>query len=197
MEGALKITFHPCHGQGNQALSPCSSLVLVPAVLPWLGFWLFSFLKAFLWCLSICPSLPPPVCVPTACDHCLRALETAEENAQRLLGKSSLVLPHPEQCSIRKDLHQQCPRCQVRLCAPLGIFESFPFPCQGLCWSGEGAQPAQLDPGAPFPVPSLQVTYCSAECRQAALEQYHQVLCLGPSRDDPAHPLNKLQEAWR
>ncbi|RMB88726.1 hypothetical protein DUI87_34902 [Hirundo rustica rustica] len=47
-----------------------------------------------------------------ACDHCLRALETAEENAQRLLGKSSLVLPHPEQCSIRKDLHQQCPRCQ-------------------------------------------------------------------------------------
>ncbi|NXE42707.1 SMYD5 protein, partial [Ptilorrhoa leucosticta] len=88
-----------------------------------------------------------------ACDHCLRALETAEENAQRLLGKSSLVLPHPEQCSIRKDLHQQCPRCQV--------------------------------------------TYCSAECRQAALEQYHQVLCLGPSRDDPTHPLNKLQEAWR
>lgn len=51
--------------------------------------------------------------LPTACDHCLRALETAEENAQRLLGKSSLVLPHPEQCSIRKDLHQQCPRCQV------------------------------------------------------------------------------------
>lgn len=50
---------------------------------------------------------------PPACDHCLRALETAEENAQRLLGKSSLVLPHPEQCSIRKDLHQQCPRCQV------------------------------------------------------------------------------------
>ncbi|XP_029819577.1 SET and MYND domain-containing protein 5 [Manacus vitellinus] len=91
--------------------------------------------------------------VEPACDHCLRALETAEENAQRLLGKSSLVLPHPEQCSTRKDLHQQCPRCQV--------------------------------------------TYCSAECRQAALEQYHQVLCLGPSRDDPTHPLNKLQEAWR
>ncbi|NXC91616.1 SMYD5 protein, partial [Cercotrichas coryphoeus] len=88
-----------------------------------------------------------------ACDHCLRALETAEENAQRLLGQSSLVLPHPEQCSTRKELHQQCPRCQV--------------------------------------------TYCSAECRQAALEQYHQVLCLGPSRDDPTHPLNKLQEAWR
>ncbi|NWY72280.1 SMYD5 protein, partial [Erithacus rubecula] len=43
----------------------------------------------------------------------------------------------------------------------------------------------------------LQVLYCSAECRQAALEQYHRVLCLGPARDDPTHPLNKLQEAWR
>ncbi|XP_037754313.1 SET and MYND domain-containing protein 5 [Chelonia mydas] len=88
-----------------------------------------------------------------ACDHCLRALETAEENAQRLLGKSRRVLPHPEQCSIRKDLHQHCPHCQV--------------------------------------------AYCSAECRQSAFEQYHQVLCLGPSREDPKHPLNKLQEAWR
>ncbi|XP_062839707.1 histone-lysine N-trimethyltransferase SMYD5 isoform X1 [Anolis carolinensis] len=87
-----------------------------------------------------------------ACDHCLRALETAEENAQRLLGRFQ-VLPRPEQCGIRKDLHQHCPSCQV--------------------------------------------TYCSAECRKAAWEQYHQVLCLGPSRQDPNHPLNKLQEAWR
>nr|XP_060635623.1 histone-lysine N-trimethyltransferase SMYD5-like [Anolis sagrei ordinatus] len=87
-----------------------------------------------------------------ACDHCLRALETAEENAQRLLGRFQ-ILPRPEQCSIRKDLHQHCPSCQV--------------------------------------------TYCSAECRKAAWEQYHQVLCLGPSRQDPNHPLNKLQEAWR
>uniref|UniRef100_A0A8D0AXU0 Protein-lysine N-trimethyltransferase SMYD5 n=1 Tax=Salvator merianae TaxID=96440 RepID=A0A8D0AXU0_SALMN len=87
-----------------------------------------------------------------ACDHCLRALETAEENAQRLLGRF-LTLPHPEQCSIRKDLHQRCPNCQV--------------------------------------------CYCSSECRQAAWEQYHQVLCLGPSWQNPNHPLNKLQEAWR
>uniref|UniRef100_A0A8B9G596 Protein-lysine N-trimethyltransferase SMYD5 n=1 Tax=Amazona collaria TaxID=241587 RepID=A0A8B9G596_9PSIT len=61
-----------------------------------------------------------------ACDHCLRALETAEENAQRLLGKSSLVLPHPEQCSIRKDLHQQCPRCQVWGCR----VQAWPHGCQ-------------------------------------------------------------------
>ncbi|XP_006629574.2 histone-lysine N-trimethyltransferase SMYD5 [Lepisosteus oculatus] len=88
-----------------------------------------------------------------ACEYCLRSLETAEENARRLSGNASLLLPHPEQCSIRPELHQACPRCQVM--------------------------------------------YCSTECRRAALEQYHQVLCLGQSRDDLEHPLNKLQEAWR
>ncbi|XP_052504410.1 histone-lysine N-trimethyltransferase SMYD5 isoform X4 [Budorcas taxicolor] len=88
-----------------------------------------------------------------ACDHCLRALEKAEENAQRLTGNPGQVLPHPELCTVRQDLHQSCPHCQV--------------------------------------------TYCSAECRLAAAEQYHQILCPGPSQDDPAHPLNKLQEAWR
>ncbi|KAG8453241.1 hypothetical protein GDO86_000029, partial [Hymenochirus boettgeri] len=88
-----------------------------------------------------------------ACDHCLRSLETAEENAQRLSGNVHVVLPYPELCTIRSGLHQQCPRCQV--------------------------------------------TYCSAECLKAAGEQYHQALCLGSSRDNPAHPLNKLEEAWR
>ncbi|XP_032508395.1 SET and MYND domain-containing protein 5 isoform X3 [Phocoena sinus] len=88
-----------------------------------------------------------------ACDHCLRALEKAEENAQRLTGKPGQVLPHPELCTVRKDLHQNCPHCQV--------------------------------------------TYCSTECLLAAAEQYHRVLCPGPSQDDPLHPLNKLQEAWR
>ncbi|KAI2656705.1 SET and MYND domain-containing protein 5 [Labeo rohita] len=70
-----------------------------------------------------------------ACEYCLRALETAEENARRL---------------------------------------------------NHG-----LD------VRSLQVMYCSAECRQAAWEQYHKVLCLSQSHDDPDHPVNKLQDAWR
>ncbi|XP_029450477.1 SET and MYND domain-containing protein 5 isoform X1 [Rhinatrema bivittatum] len=88
-----------------------------------------------------------------ACDHCLRALETAQENARRLSGNPSLVLPHPEQCRIRPDLHRDCPYCQVQ--------------------------------------------YCSAECRKAAYEQYHQTLCLGPSKEDPENPINKLQDAWR
>lgn len=43
----------------------------------------------------------------------------------------------------------------------------------------------------------LQVMYCSSECRQAAAEQYHRVLCLGPSQEDPDHPINKLKDAWR
>uniref|UniRef100_A0A8C1G359 Protein-lysine N-trimethyltransferase SMYD5 n=1 Tax=Cyprinus carpio TaxID=7962 RepID=A0A8C1G359_CYPCA len=88
-----------------------------------------------------------------ACEYCLRALETAEENSRRLSGRAALSLPHPELCKVRPDRHQPCPHCQVM--------------------------------------------YCSAECRQAAWEQYHKLLCLGPSHHDPDHPLNKLQDAWR
>ncbi|XP_008324735.1 protein-lysine N-trimethyltransferase SMYD5 [Cynoglossus semilaevis] len=88
-----------------------------------------------------------------ACEFCLRALETAEENARRLSGKPGLSLPHPEVCSVKPELHQACPQCQVM--------------------------------------------YCSSECRQAAADQYHRVLCLGPSQEDPDHPLNKLKDAWR
>ncbi|KAK6493422.1 SET and MYND domain-containing protein 5 [Huso huso] len=88
-----------------------------------------------------------------ACDYCLRSLETAEENGRRLSGNPCLSLPHPEQCRVRRELHEACPQCQVM--------------------------------------------YCSSECRRAAQEQYHQALCLGPSREEPEHPLNKLQEAWR
>ncbi|XP_040275331.1 SET and MYND domain-containing protein 5 [Bufo bufo] len=88
-----------------------------------------------------------------ACDHCLRSLETAEENAQRLSANVHVTLPYPELCSVQNGLHQQCPQCQV--------------------------------------------SYCSAECLRAAREQYHQVLCLGSSRDNPQHPLNKLEDAWR
>ncbi|XP_064200239.1 histone-lysine N-trimethyltransferase SMYD5 isoform X1 [Anguilla rostrata] len=88
-----------------------------------------------------------------ACDYCLRSLEAAEENARRLSGNPSLILPYPEQCRVRPELHQACPQCQVM--------------------------------------------YCSSECRQAALDQYHRALCLGLSQEDPEHPINKLQDAWR
>uniref|UniRef100_A0AAQ5ZZL3 Protein-lysine N-trimethyltransferase SMYD5 n=1 Tax=Amphiprion ocellaris TaxID=80972 RepID=A0AAQ5ZZL3_AMPOC len=88
-----------------------------------------------------------------ACEFCLRALETAEENARRLSGNPGLSLPHPELCCVRPELHQACPQCQVM--------------------------------------------YCSSECRQAAADQYHRALCLGPSQEDPEHPINKLKDAWR
>ncbi|XP_052006095.1 histone-lysine N-trimethyltransferase SMYD5 [Xyrauchen texanus] len=88
-----------------------------------------------------------------ACEYCLHALETAEENARRLSGLPGLCLPHPELCKVRPDRHQSCPQCPVM--------------------------------------------YCSTECRQSAWEQYHKVLCLGPSHDDPNHPINKMQDAWR
>ncbi|PWA18709.1 hypothetical protein CCH79_00005728 [Gambusia affinis] len=88
-----------------------------------------------------------------ACEYCLRALETAEENARRLCCNPALSLPHPELCHVRPELHQACPQCQVM--------------------------------------------YCSSECRQAAADQYHRILCLGPSEEDPDHPINKLKDAWR
>uniref|UniRef100_A0A8C6SP06 Protein-lysine N-trimethyltransferase SMYD5 n=1 Tax=Neogobius melanostomus TaxID=47308 RepID=A0A8C6SP06_9GOBI len=88
-----------------------------------------------------------------ACEYCLRALETAEQNARRLSGNPGLSLPHPELCKVRPELHQACPQCQVM--------------------------------------------YCCSECRQAAAEKYHRVLCLGPTEDNPDHPINKLKDAWR
>ncbi|RXM36582.1 SET and MYND domain-containing protein 5 [Acipenser ruthenus] len=47
-----------------------------------------------------------------ACDYCLRSLETAEENGRRLSGNPCLSLPHPEQCRVRRELHEACPQCQ-------------------------------------------------------------------------------------
>ena len=53
----------------------------------------------------------------TACDHCMRSLETAQEMARRLSGNSDLQLPHPECCEIARSRASQvsCPRCQVGL----------------------------------------------------------------------------------
>ncbi|KAI8793254.1 SET and MYND domain-containing protein 5 [Biomphalaria glabrata] len=45
--------------------------------------------------------------------------------------------------------------------------------------------------------PQCQIPYCSTECLDLALSQYHQVLCKGQSQEDEAHPLNRLLETWR
>lgn len=53
----------------------------------------------------------------SACHNCLRPLETAEENAQRLTDDWKLTLPHPECCTTKKELITECPDCGVKYCS--------------------------------------------------------------------------------
>ncbi|XP_002735533.1 protein-lysine N-trimethyltransferase SMYD5-like [Saccoglossus kowalevskii] len=53
----------------------------------------------------------------SACDHCMKSLETAEEMARRLSAISSLVLPYPQCCEVKKDEHVSCPACQTQYCS--------------------------------------------------------------------------------
>ncbi|XP_045469214.1 histone-lysine N-trimethyltransferase SMYD5 isoform X2 [Harmonia axyridis] len=57
-------------------------------------------------------------CKYRACDHCLRPLETAEENARRLTGNTNLILPYPECCTTKKDTIVSCEKCGVEYCSP-------------------------------------------------------------------------------
>ncbi|GAB1863853.1 Histone-lysine N-trimethyltransferase SMYD5 [Camponotus japonicus] len=52
-----------------------------------------------------------------ACDHCLRPLETAQENAQRLTGNPNLFLPYSECCETNKNLMTECPACGTKYCS--------------------------------------------------------------------------------
>ncbi|XP_071948509.1 protein-lysine N-trimethyltransferase SMYD5-like isoform X2 [Antedon mediterranea] len=52
-----------------------------------------------------------------ACEYCMKALETAEANAQRLSANPSLVLPHPECCRVNPQSHVECPQCRVEYCS--------------------------------------------------------------------------------
>ncbi|XP_050042653.1 protein-lysine N-trimethyltransferase SMYD5-like isoform X2 [Dermacentor andersoni] len=56
-------------------------------------------------------------CKYAACDLCMRPLETAEANAQRLTAKSQLRLPHPDCCATRVQEHIACPGCQAAYCS--------------------------------------------------------------------------------
>lgn len=51
----------------------------------------------------------------TACDYCLKSLETAECMARRLTGNANLVLEHKECCEAEKAqlLYCECPSCKV------------------------------------------------------------------------------------
>ncbi|XP_033633420.1 SET and MYND domain-containing protein 5-like isoform X1 [Asterias rubens] len=52
----------------------------------------------------------------TACEFCMRSMETAQEMAQRLTGNSALVLPHPECCTVKREEHTVCPQCLIPYC---------------------------------------------------------------------------------
>lgn len=53
-----------------------------------------------------------------ACDHCLRPLETAQENACRLTGDPYLSLPYSECCTTDKSTIVTCPMCAEEYCSP-------------------------------------------------------------------------------
>lgn len=54
-----------------------------------------------------------------ACDHCMRPLETAQLNVQRLTNDPSIVLPLPEHCPTKEWLPHItfCPQCGVKYCS--------------------------------------------------------------------------------
>ncbi len=49
-----------------------------------------------------------------ACEYCLRALETAQENVRRLAQNQALELPHPDCCETKPENHVKCDKCPVR-----------------------------------------------------------------------------------
>lgn len=51
-----------------------------------------------------------------ACDHCMKPLETAEENASRLTGQT-ITLPYPECCTTNKNTIVSCPNCGQEYCS--------------------------------------------------------------------------------
>ena len=113
-----------------------------------------------------------------------RALETAEENARRLMQKPALVLPYPECCETKKELHISCPDCEVGSSSSEILFIDPPknfsyYPLLHLCSS------------------YLQDTYCSEECRVKAWQEFHSVLCFRTKVPKESHPLKVLDQFWR
>ncbi|KAG5894059.1 hypothetical protein JTB14_003922 [Gonioctena quinquepunctata] len=59
-----------------------------------------------------------------ACDHCLRPLETAQDNATRLTGQG-IELPYPECCTTDKSKFASCSNCAKQYCSVECKVESF------------------------------------------------------------------------
>lgn len=52
-----------------------------------------------------------------SCHHCLRPLEGAEENVQRLTNNRNIILPFPELCQTNKNDHRYCDQCGIGYCS--------------------------------------------------------------------------------
>lgn len=54
-----------------------------------------------------------------ACEYCMKPLETAEKNVQRLSHDVNISLTYPECCPIQEDLnnHTCCPQCGIKYCS--------------------------------------------------------------------------------
>uniref|UniRef100_A0A182Y7F6 SET domain-containing protein n=1 Tax=Anopheles stephensi TaxID=30069 RepID=A0A182Y7F6_ANOST len=54
-----------------------------------------------------------------ACEYCLRPLETAERNVQRLTNDPNIMLPRAECCTVEANLlnHTRCAQCGVLYCS--------------------------------------------------------------------------------
>uniref|UniRef100_A0A182PH47 SET domain-containing protein n=1 Tax=Anopheles epiroticus TaxID=199890 RepID=A0A182PH47_9DIPT len=54
-----------------------------------------------------------------ACEYCLRPLETAERNAQRLANDACIMLPRTECCPVEANIanHTRCARCGTMYCS--------------------------------------------------------------------------------
>lgn len=80
----------------------------------------------------------------SACDNCMRPLETAEENVRRLTGNSSIVLPHMEHCETKKELITECPACGVKYCSSECQDEAFQKYHRTLCL--QSRKPEEVHP---------------------------------------------------
>ncbi|XP_014241295.1 SET and MYND domain-containing protein 5 [Cimex lectularius] len=52
-----------------------------------------------------------------ACHHCLRPLETVEENVKRLTNNSNIIVPLPKLCSTDQSKHRACELCEIQFCS--------------------------------------------------------------------------------
>ncbi|XP_072390243.1 protein-lysine N-trimethyltransferase SMYD5 [Diabrotica undecimpunctata] len=77
-----------------------------------------------------------------ACDHCLRPLETAHENATRLAGHP-MVLPYPECCSTDKSKIVSCPHCSTKYCSEECRVEAYSQYHNTLCHENNSNHPLE------------------------------------------------------